>query len=378
VSCAGATSCFTAGSSSNVFSGTRTLVTEWNGSTWTIAASPTPPGPVQRDQLLGVSCASAASCFAVGSFVDGDGVTRTLVEQWNGTTWAIATSPNPSAATSSTLRGASCVSATSCFAVGDYETANSAKTLIEHWDGTSWTIVASPNPSGTRLNYLSAVSCVSASSCFTVGQDFDSSGARPLIEHWNGTSWSIAASPSPPGATFSGLSGVSCTTVTNCFAVGVGNGLGNGGQTLVERWNGVSWNIVASPNPAGTDVSSLQGVSCTSASNCFAVGASLMGNTSTLVERWNGTSWNIVTSPNPSGASSSGLAGISCIAATSCFAVGNTDIGGSRSLIEQWNGTNWSVAAATAPPSLNGVSCISATSCFAVGGYFNTLIERYA
>ncbi|MDQ1422666.1 MAG: hypothetical protein QOD72_164, partial [Acidimicrobiaceae bacterium] len=119
-------------------------------------------------------------------------------------------------------------------------------------------------------------------------------------------------------------------------------------------------------------------VSCTGASNCFAVGASSTGNTSTLVERWNGTSWTIVTSPNPTGASSSGLAGISCIAATSCFAVGNTDIGGSRSLIEQWNGTNWSVAAATAPPSLNGVACISATSCYAVGGYFNTLIERYA
>ena len=44
------------------------------------------------------------------------------------------------------------------------------------------------------------------------------------------------------GATDSALADVSCPTTTSCFAVG------SSGTTLIERWNGTKWSIVASPS----------------------------------------------------------------------------------------------------------------------------------
>ena len=74
-------------------------------------------------------------------------------------------------------------------------------------------------------------------------------GDKTLVERWNGTSWSIVTSPNPSGATFAVLSGVSCPSTTSCYAVGE-SALD---KTLVEHWNGTSWSIVASPNPSGAD-----------------------------------------------------------------------------------------------------------------------------
>ena len=74
---------------------------------------------------------------------------------------------------------------------------------------------------------------------------------------------------------------------------------------------------------------SANGVSCTSATNCFAVGATgqPFGPSYTLVERWNGTRWAIVRSAKPTGATSSALYGVSCISTRSCFAVGYSSEG---------------------------------------------------
>ena len=55
-------------------------------------------------------------------------------------------------------------------------------------------------------------------------------------------------SDAEPGTSRVTLGGVACTSASNCFAVGYGLGRG----TLVEQWNGSSWSIVASPNPGGS------------------------------------------------------------------------------------------------------------------------------
>jgi hypothetical protein len=93
------------------------------------------------------------------------------------------------------------------------------QTLIESWNGTSWSIV--PNPT-VMSGYLDGVSCVSATACIVAGYDYGRSGVpRTLIESWNGASWSIM--PSPGGGTgFSGrfLNGVSCISATACTAAG--------------------------------------------------------------------------------------------------------------------------------------------------------------
>src|SRR6266851_2917489 len=70
------------------------------------------------------------------------------------------------------------------------------KTLIEHWNGKQWSIVPSPNVSGSTSDILNGVEEVSARNIWAVGVFFTrSAGGLPLIEHWNGVQWSIV-----PGA----------------------------------------------------------------------------------------------------------------------------------------------------------------------------------
>src|SRR5262249_56238456 len=87
----------------------------------------------------------------------------------------------------------------------------------------------------------------------TTGVSFDSSGiGTTLAERWNGTAWRIQPTPNPPGAQGATLDGgVACTGPSTCTAVGARtDSAGNPVATLAERWNGVKWRIVPSPNPA--------------------------------------------------------------------------------------------------------------------------------
>lgn len=98
-------------------------------------ARPRPPSSAAlTSELYGVSCISASTCVAVGDYVTSNGASKTLVERWNGTAWAVQSSPNPSSA--SYLNGVSCTSASACIAVGHYVSGSSV-TLAERWDGTS-------------------------------------------------------------------------------------------------------------------------------------------------------------------------------------------------------------------------------------------------
>src|SRR5438093_5065997 len=238
-----------------------------------------------------------------------------------------------------------------------------------------WSVVPSPSPAPT-FNELDSVSCLSATACTAVGNHAVTSGVagpRTLIESWNGTSWSVVPSPSP-SVTGNFLYGVSCVSVAACTAVGARStsSTQNRYATLVESWDGTGWSVVASPSPSVTR-NFLYGVSCVSVAACTAVGShNVNGRSRTLIESWNGTSWSVVPSRNPS-RSGDLLADVSCTSATACTAVGSFNTSSSyRALIESWNGTSWSVV-----PSprrgianfLHGVSCVSAAACTAVGTY---------
>src|SRR6266536_3205590 len=110
--------------------------------------------------------------------------------------WSVVPSPNGSS--SSGLSAVAVVSANDVWAVGSSGSQRSGgQTLIEHWNGTSWSVVTSPSPA-TGNNELFSVSAASASSIWTVGfLTNNTSGQTPndqtLIEHWNGSSWSVVA-----------------------------------------------------------------------------------------------------------------------------------------------------------------------------------------
>lgn len=125
--------------------------------------------------------------------------------------------------------------------------------------------------------------------------------AKTLIEHWNGTTWQRVASPNP-AVLNNFLDGVVAISATDIWAVGFYFSMShNADLTLIEQWNGTTWQVVASPNVAGLN-NELDSVAAVSAHNIWAVGDSATSSTGpsqTLTEQWNGTSWQVVPSPNP-------------------------------------------------------------------------------
>jgi hypothetical protein len=377
----------------NAFGADSTPLTPGATGTWSIVSSPNPSQSINT--LYGVSCVSASDCWAVGFYANG-GAPQTLIERWDGTSWAIVSSPNTSATQDNSLFGVTCASASDCWAVGYYYTSTlnlqSYLTLIERWDGTSWSIVTSPN-AGLLFNILTAVTCASASNCLAVGYYVSDSTIalggtyQTLIERWDGSSWAIVTSPNTLPVENNYLYRVTCVSASDCWAVGyyyTGPAGQNGVyQTLIERWDGISWAIVTSPNTSATVNNLLYGVTCVSASNCWAVGY-YAG--STLIERWDGTSWAIVSSPNAAGPGNHHIL-VTCASASDCWAVGYYYGSDWQTLIERWDGTSWAIVSSpnTSTTQFNiliAVTCASASDCWAVG-YSNdgtderTLVLRY-
>ena len=148
--------------------------------TW---ASTQPPGPgTSNNEFLGAAVLSSCDAWAVG-FDLSAGLDQALVEHWNGSSWTVVPSPSPGS--SASLTSVRALSANDIWAAGSFSESAAEHTLIEHWNGSSWSVVPSPSP-GSAANELNAVRGVSASDVWAVGDTSDGTGNRPLILHWNG------------------------------------------------------------------------------------------------------------------------------------------------------------------------------------------------
>ena len=266
-------------------------------------------------------------------------------------------------------------------------------TLVQHWDGTSWSILTSPNPPGATISQLAGVSCSSTTNCVAVGRYTTSTGASAadsgpfatLVEQWNGTTWSIVASPNPSGATFARLDRVSCTATDNCMAIGVSSPTIAGTDVaLAERWNGTAWSIV----PSATLIVRRQHVRVVGhlvrqrhalrrRLQLLAGPGTGMGERSAhrAVGRHEVVERAVVGPPAPRFDQT--LSGVSCTSATVCMVtgaytnwLGASDVA-TETLAEQVNGSDWTVVDSGFPPGahprLDAVSCTSANNCVAVG-----------
>ena len=313
VSCVSATMCMATGHRLADNGAIVTLAERWDGTSWSLVRTRNPS--TIGNELVALSCASAAACMAVGFTQGGPG--GPLAESWNGTRWSVVHTPAP-AGTGSDLTGVSCVAADACTAVGAVSPHGTAlSTVIEFWNGSRWSVVPSPNPAAGGA--LRAVSCVSAHACMAVGFSGSESGFHgTLAESWNGSRWSVLPTPSP-GAGGNFLNGVSCVSPDTCTAAGEAFHSGTQTTSLIESWNGSRWSVVPSPTP-GTGQTLVNGVSCTSKDACNVVG-SYNNETKILVESWDGKSWSVVPSPNP-GTIDHVLDGVSCVSPGFCMAAG--------------------------------------------------------
>jgi hypothetical protein len=314
-------------------SGEKALAESWDGSAWSIVPTPDAgdtTNPLVSNVLNGVSCVSDQACTAVGEYVGASGW-QTLIESWDGSTWSIVPSPSVSPSLGTYLDGVSCLSATFCTAVGTFISGLGDKTLVETWDGSAWSIVTSPDTG--YIDELLSVSCTSPSACAAVGEARPRFGFdRALVETWDGKAWSVVASPDASTST-NVLNDVSCPTVVQCVAVGT---FFNGSeyQLLSMSWDGTSWSLLPNPglNADGT------GVTCGSATNCTEVGAS------GLVNSWDGKTWTLVPTP-PAPGPAHRLNAIACAPSSVCMAVGDYTEGTlAQTLVEEGCGLQGQVA----------------------------------
>jgi hypothetical protein len=142
---------------------------------WTVQHVPKLASATKRTALASVSCVSGGTCTAVGyaTAVPARGTALQMlyaVREVGGGAWAVQAVPEPADYSTGQLTGVSCTSASSCVAVGYYQnTANVVEALTETFDGTSWTIQAIPDPAGSIITNLTAVSCSAATACMAVG-----------------------------------------------------------------------------------------------------------------------------------------------------------------------------------------------------------------
>jgi hypothetical protein len=269
----------------------------WNGTAWKSTSIPLPSGGGSTG-LNAVAGTSSSDVWAVG-FHDLNGVTSGLAYHWTGTAWS--RTPLPTAA-NVYLYDVSAADTGDAWAVGELigSTGYSAGPVAYHWDGSSWTL-ASPTPpmnnslpligvtdlgggnaaaiaeygaplyefasamwttilppsNGDGL-YADAMLASSESDVLLVGEDVHmpaggSNTYGPLVEHWNGTSWTVlnnAVNPNSDPTQTATLSDIASDPSTGIWSVGFADG---GNQYLAEEYDGSTWTLAS---PATTHLNS--------------------------------------------------------------------------------------------------------------------------
>jgi phospholipase C len=303
----------------------QTLAVHYDGTQWTDV--PTPNVGTGLNTLFGVKALPGGTAWAVGEHLGTDFLPRTLVEHFDGTQWTVVPSPSPSPAG----RGAFFYSVTaSCdrdvWAVGTTRDGSGRPhTLAEHFDGTQWTVADTPDP-GTAANLLYSVATAPDGTVVAAGQRLDGhSPDRPLLERFDGHRWSVEPVPAPADASAVPFA----LTGTGALV----------GSVEPDARKADTWAAhQPTESAAGTDNFLY------AAAGDWAVGTYIdpvSGNNETLVERLNGGRWSRVPSPSPGDANGGGsiLGGVVTFGSHDAWAVGTFDGPDVRQvLIEHYTG----------------------------------------
>jgi hypothetical protein len=201
-----------------------------------------------RDNILaGVSAASATDVWAVGAYYPAaSNILASLAHHFDGVRWTAYPLPNVGGE-QNVLLAVSMPAPARAWAVGFYESGKfQQQTLIEHFDGNVWSVVPSPSP-GALQNILHGVAAITDTDVWAVGGEQDSNGFwHTLTEHWNGSAWSIV-NAIDAGQSGNQLYAVKALASNNVYAVGQQAGAGFPNQALIEHWDGTAWSVVSSP-----------------------------------------------------------------------------------------------------------------------------------
>ena len=371
---------------------------------WQQVASPNAGLPGNPNYLMGIDARTATDIWAVGYYSNTLGVEETLIQRWNGTQWATIPSPETGQG-HNRLYSVTAVASNDAWAVGSYRTFdNKERYQIMRWNGAVWSIVAGPDLS-SEYSRLSSITAISANDVWAVGYYY-APGVGPssaLALHWNGSQWTVAATPAPEGYTSYNLLSVSALASNDVWAVGSRTDFATL-KPMAMHWDGSTWQLsdVPDPIPNSSFDSILTGVVVITPDNIWAVGyqviMNLQATRTTLLVHWDGTEWSSPWEPTEPGSTyptghprvgaSSYLMGVTARAQNDIWAVGYYKPAATsltQTLAMQFNGqvwgTNGPVSSLEAAWALHGTTSVGgdiwAVGYYEDGGVARTLVERY-
>lgn len=354
---------------------------------WNIANSES-PGTV-ANELREVAAVADDDIWAVGLYQNNT-IPRTLIEHYDGTAWTTIASPNVGN-DYNVLEGVIAIAADDVWAVGSYIDANTGveRSLILHYDGTDWTVVASPNI-GSGVNRLFGLYAASPDDLWASGYAcptdcYADHTAQNLILHYDGTAWTTAIVPNIPSHN-NYVYKISGSSANDIWVAGEHNTCwGCAASTNVLHYDGTAWTLVNSPN-ASASTNTPHDVLALAEDDAWIVGQyhdPSVNRWKTLAMHWDGTAWSLVDSPNRDSLYND-LHSIVAIGSNDIWAVGEWY--SSSALAAHWDGTEWTLA--DQPDNgadrnrLNSVAAVSGGKLWAVGlttaATSQTLVELYS
>lgn len=320
------------------------------------AIIPSIDAPRGNTYLRGTDALSSNDVWAVGyetSCVSTDCPPQTLIEHWDGTRWSIF-----SGTQLGRLNAVEAIASNDVWAVGE----GSAGALTMHWDGTQWNYIPSPN-----LGVLNGVAAASANDVWAVGYTYAGFITESLILHWDGIQWSRVSAPDPQ---YYLLNAVTVVASNDVWAVGGSRGYGPAARARALHWDGTQWSIVPVPTSQFLEIS-LYAIDAVSANDIWVVGAYGIDDgvvcVGTLTMHWDGIEWSITNTGPPCGK----LYGVVALSANDVWAVGYSGTYVQYRLIQHWDGITWRAVSISDPApyiSYYAITAISAADIWAVGG----------
>ena len=337
----------------------QTLILHWNGTKWSVKSS---PSPGTAGTLDGITAISPTNIWAVGAYSDG-GHRHTLALHWNGMSWNQATSQDQGS--DARLIDVNGTSTSNLWSVG-YSGALVPSPLVERWDGAAWTVHSAPD-----MSFVSAVAALSTTNVWAAGGQYNGSGR---MARWNGTSWiGIGTDPDIENPLFSDLEVISKNDI---WVAGRQGSSAPEYRPLLEHWDGATW--TATPTPVvPVFVAGLESID-SSAGSLWSVGRTSATDTEDrpLALRRAGGRWTATPVASTTKLDTV-LRGVAAASATDAWAVGYFQPLPARAVldpeapfIEHWDGTRWAIAPApyvSIGGSLTGVVALGPSNAWAVG-----------
>ena len=314
---------------------------------WSVAAGAVPAGD-QQDRLVAIAGSASDDVWAVGDRLPDLRHVFPLFEHWDGRRWAYSAGVSLGGR-QAFLTSVAALSSDDVWAVGDFASVGPVPPapLIEHWNGRSWSL--QPTRALTQLKSalpqtLTSVAALAPDDVWVLGTP--GSNSSDVYLHWNGASWQLSRGPNiRPHYGSAAMQVVATDHRGGLWAAGgwmrgYGEAGVPGGGT-VERWNGRRWEVdrhAAWRKPLTMVAPVAPDDVWAITGGSFTIAGGGYGVSPVQVLHWNGSTWRVELSLG--GASSVLPTGLAAVSADDAYVTGHYTAT-QQPFIEHWDGTRW-------------------------------------